>query len=130
MPIDYSKYHPEWKTRIRPEILKRAGNKCEFCGLENYSIGIRHKDGFFVAIEKSHQGDVDAEDFIELGYRVIKIVLTIAHLDHDINNNDPDNLRALCQKCHLTLDKDLHKANRARTRAEKLGKINMFGGDQ
>ena len=32
------------------------------------------------------------------------IVLTIAHLDHDIKNNDPKILRALCQRCHLRYD--------------------------
>ncbi len=32
MPIDYSKYPPNWKTEIRPAILKREGNKCKFCG--------------------------------------------------------------------------------------------------
>ncbi len=35
MPIDYSKYPPNWKTEIVPAILKRANNKCEFCGVEN-----------------------------------------------------------------------------------------------
>lgn len=41
MPIDYKNYPPNWLTEIRPRILKRAKNKCEFCGLKNYSEGIR-----------------------------------------------------------------------------------------
>ena len=35
MPIDYTNYHPEWLTRIRPDILKRAENCCEFCKVQN-----------------------------------------------------------------------------------------------
>ena len=73
MPCDYKKYPKNWKTEIRPSILKRAGNKCEFCGVENY---------------KPHP------------ITGSKVVLTIAHLDHDISNNNDTNLRALCQKCH------------------------------
>lgn len=33
-----------------------------------------------------------------------KVVLTIAHLDQQPEHNDPSNLRALCQRCHLTYD--------------------------
>lgn len=51
-----------------------------------------------------------------------KIVLTIAHLNHDITDNRPENLRALCQKCHLTLDKDQHLATRRRNRAFTLNR--------
>jgi len=38
MPIDYSRYPKNWTSEIVPRILKRANNKCEFCGLENKSI--------------------------------------------------------------------------------------------
>lgn len=80
MPCDYNLYPPNWKTEIRPRILKRAGNRCEFCGAEN---------------RKPHP---------ETGSRVI---LTIAHLDRDRDNHEvsDDRLRALCQRCHLRYDK-------------------------
>ncbi|MCU0806577.1 MAG: hypothetical protein MUC53_01090 [Candidatus Contendobacter sp.] len=70
------------------------------------------------------------------GERVFFLVLTIAHLDHHPENNDgmeaggpviptdrieDSNLRALCQRCHLTYDADHHKrtayANRRKPRA-------------
>jgi|GEM_PF-4030978 len=35
MPVDYSRYAPNWKTEIRPSILERAKNACEFCGKAN-----------------------------------------------------------------------------------------------
>ncbi len=95
MPIDYSKYPPDWKTRIRPDILKRADDKCEMCGVRN--------------------GEMVERD----GGRMVKVVLTIAHLDHDIRNNDYANLKALCQKCHLTLDKHQHAENARQTMARR-----------
>jgi hypothetical protein len=53
MPIkDWSLYPKDWKTVIRPAILKRAGNCCEECGVQNYSIGYWDKDGLFWKADK------------------------------------------------------------------------------
>ncbi|MDH6226236.1 hypothetical protein [Streptomyces sp. MJP52] len=49
-----------------------------------------------------------------------KVVLTVAHLDHTPENCDPDNLRAMCQACHLNYDSSHHARTRARTRAAAL----------
>jgi len=60
------------------------------------------------------------------GFKVIKIILTIAHLDHDINNNDYLNLKALCQKCHLNYDKEHHSKKSRATRNFKKGLQELF----
>jgi glyoxylase-like metal-dependent hydrolase (beta-lactamase superfamily II) len=112
MPIDYKKYPSNWKTEIRPAILARANNCCEFCGVRNYAIGYRDKNDCWHDIEKSFAGDMIAEGARDRGYKVIKIVLTIAHLDHDVNNNDFSNLKALCQRCHNRYDVGFRKENR------------------
>ena len=44
----------------------------------------------------------------------------MAHLDHDAQNCADDNLRALCQRCHLTYDAKFHARNAAKTRRRKL----------
>lgn len=36
-PENRKRYPANWKD-IRKDILKRADNKCEFCGIENYAI--------------------------------------------------------------------------------------------
>lgn len=36
---------------------------------------------------------------------MVKIILTVAHLDRDRTNNHPGNLAALCQRCHLNHDR-------------------------
>lgn len=36
-PENRSRYPKDWK-QIRASILKRADNRCEFCGVPNYTI--------------------------------------------------------------------------------------------
>lgn len=78
MPIDYSRYPPDWKER-RERILERDERKCKFCGVPDRTT---HPD------TGSH------------------VVLTIAHLDHDEENwsVEDERLAALCQRCHLQYD--------------------------
>jgi 5-methylcytosine-specific restriction endonuclease McrA len=58
--------------------------------------------------------------------KITKVVLTIAHLDNQTSNNDPGNLKALCQRCHLALDSDLHRNNARKTRNQKKKQIELF----
>jgi heterodisulfide reductase subunit B len=137
-PCNYKLYPKNWKTEIRPAILKRANNCCEECGLKNYEIGYRDIAGYFYGYQL-------IEDLLERkGYDIfchelkncydnkgnptkpIKIVLTIAHLDHNIDNNDYSNLKALCQKCHLSLDKNQHRNNSKQTIEKKKGLQSLF----
>lgn len=48
------------------------------------------------------------------------VVLTTAHLDHVPEHLDDDNLRAMCQGCHLHYDRDHHAETRARTRTAAI----------
>lgn len=57
---------------------------------------------------------------------LLVIVLTIAHLDHQPENCDPENLRAWCQRHHLAYDAEHHKANAYRTRKDKAQTMEMF----
>ena len=60
-----------------------------------------------------------------LGERAIVIVLTVAHLDHNPANNDPSNLAALCQRCHLRHDAAQHAASARHTRDRKRGQMTL-----
>lgn len=121
-PENQHRYPDNWKTEIRPAILERAGNCCEWCGKPNgetlpvYIATERGPWWWFDArrmawrdhkgIESGHRddGQVVVDDG-ELPERDTRVVLTIAHLDHTPENNDPSNLRALCQRCHLAYDR-------------------------
>ena len=126
MPCDYSTYPPNWKSEIRPDILTRDNNACKFCGLPNHSTGFRQSNGDFQPYEPTldfHEAKKIAK---AVGLRLIKIVLTIAHLDHDNTNNDYDNLAALCQRCHILHDKDQHAANAKATNQKKKKQTTLF----
>lgn len=121
MPIDYKEYPKNWKNEIRPAVLQRAGNKCEWCGLENHAVIKREKNGFRrptaaewdIIHSKVRNGDYSFQRSIKFhGFSIV--VLTIAHLDHDKSNHDVElsRLAALCQKCHLGHDIGHHVANR------------------
>lgn len=108
MPIDYSKYPPDWKDKIRPDILRRDHYKCKFCRIQHRAIGYRDKSGQFI----------ECDNFMEMwaekaGKRVFQVILTIAHLDQNIENNDYSNLAALCQKCHLNHDRPYNQVKRS-----------------
>jgi HNH endonuclease len=44
----------------------------------------------------------------------VKIVLTVAHLNHVAGEDDDENLAALCQRCHLKHDRPQHAESRAK----------------
>lgn len=116
MPIDYKKYPPNWKTEIRPFIMKRANNACENEGCDfkhremvwSYLI-YRGKTGWVkikeeaVALAKESGWNCEISEPI---IKEVKVVLTIAHLDHDETNWEVkmDRLKAMCQLCHLRYD--------------------------
>lgn len=116
MPIDYSKYPKNWKTEIVPKIIRRAGNKCESCFVENgeglYSVALNIRScGKYssrrIWVSSAH----DAIRLVRIGggssdKKIIKVVLTVAHLDHDEENHDVslDRLQAMCQWCHTNYD--------------------------
>ena len=83
MPIkpENKKRYPKNRKDIRAAILERAHNCCEFCGKENHSYFVNEKTG-----------------------KTVKVVLTIAHLDHTPEHCEAENLRALCQACHNRYD--------------------------
>ena len=140
MPIDYKKYAKNWKAISRFIRFLRAKNKCESCGIDNYAVGYR-ENGQFVPIKGNVYADLAGQGlhypslqpltykqareiaFWEneneyQGRKHIVIVLTVAHLDHNIKNNSFFNLKALCQKCHNDYDKEYRKGNRSKRKRQ------------
>ena len=93
MPCDYSKYPPNW-PELRAKELAEAGRRCQ--GTPRYP-------------------DCRAADREPHPVTGSRVVLTVAHMDSDVTNNEPANLRALCQRCHLTHDVAQHTRNRLET---------------
>jgi 5-methylcytosine-specific restriction endonuclease McrA len=130
MPIDYSKYPPNWSSEIRPRILKRANNCCEWCKAPNKTDVWRDLNGNwhlaedFIDAHSNYSREIMDRDFpgweTHEPFKFVKIILTIAHLDHDENNHDvkDDRLAALCQRCHLQYDAP-EKARRRKVKKYK-----------
>ena len=96
------RYPVNWKAISRRIRFDRADGRCECmgeCGLHRDNPGPRRCDEWHGRPAKWARGD---------------IVLTVAHLDHDPTNCKDDNLRALCQRCHLRYDREHHAETRAR----------------
>lgn len=114
------RYPTAW-AKISLTIRRIAGWKCEFCGVPNGS-----------PLPSGRAG---------------KVVLTVAHLGaplatgegwtegnrHDKHDIRRENLRALCQACHLKYDLDDHIAHAKETRQRKrreaalqAGQLTMF----
>ena len=116
MPIRASekdRYPKDWKD-ISARIRARAQGQCEChgeCGLHRTNPGPRR------CVERNGQPAKWAKG---------KVVLTVAHLDHRPENCADDNLRALCQRCHLRYDAEHHQANARRTRHAKKAHRDLF----
>lgn len=114
MPINYKNYHPMWKRISRFVRLIRAQNCCEKCGVPNYSV-LEYLSGEVVEImefddiqaARAYRAEKNKFSFVVNGQGQwwSMVILTVAHLDHDVDNNDLDNLQALCQRCHLGHDR-------------------------
>ena len=90
--MDRSLYPPDWEQISNRIRFQRAGGVCEQCGA------------------------VHGQPHPVTGSRV---VLTTAHLDHNPANCTDDNLKALCQRCHLRYDAQMHALHAALTRRQK-----------
>ena len=123
MPIkpENKKRYPRNWAEIRRQILQRAKNRCEFCGVPN-RVYRNTVTGQWT--EDEWQAETWACD----GIKVSRIVLTIAHLDHVPENCDSSNLRALCQRCHLQYDIQHHQQTAYKTRRAGKAIGDLFNG--
>lgn len=94
-------YPVDWPA-ISLRVRERSGWICEFC-------------------QEARQGEPHP-------VTRSKVVLTVAHLNHDPTDRNEDDMAAMCQRCHLTYDAPLHRSNAARTRRAKASQRDIFEG--
>jgi len=122
MPIDYKKYPPNWLSEIRHRIMLRANNtcECEGCDFKHLELvwAVRYKGrttGWYRDFDVANEFPSTGESKFNFktkktesipNPKQVKVILTIAHLDHDeLNHNVSDErLMAMCQLCHLRYD--------------------------
>jgi cytosine/adenosine deaminase-related metal-dependent hydrolase len=108
-----ARYPTEWKA-VSAAIRARAGGRCECDG----RCGLHHDRR---CVEENGQAARFARG---------RVVLTVAHLNHVPEDCRPENLRAMCQRCHLRYDVDLHVkvARENRTAKRNRGTPPLFEG--
>ena len=103
------KYPDNW-DEISLSIRERADWQCECTGECALHRGNR-------CIER------DGEN---AQYANGKVILTVAHLNHCKSDCRPENLKAMCNTCHLRYDLNLHARNAYEGRREKKATKDMF----
>lgn len=137
MPIRESergRYAANW-PEISTAAKERAGWRCEMCHAPHKAIICRGTYGQAIGSYMLPDGEVRCEEDgayeghargSEFVGRYLRVILTTAHLDHQPENNDPGNLRVLCQLHHLRHDRPHHVAMRRLNRATRLGQGDLF----
>ncbi len=151
-------YGPEWQTHTRPRILDRAGHRCEHCSKPNridvetrsWSIPAwgmptegKKRESHQVHLMIWRQAGLAPGDswIVRNGEpfgagqvpgggnpRVIRVVLTVAHLNHIAGDDRDENLAALCQWCHLIYDLEHHEESRAGRKDEDRPLLKLLSG--
>jgi hypothetical protein len=113
-PENAARYPADWKV-ISGRIRARAAGQCECegeCGLHRTNPGPRR------CIERHGEPAKWAKG---------KVILTVAHLNHQPEDCRDENLKAMCQRCHLRYDTPHHQRNAAATRRAKKQNGELFG---
>lgn len=135
-PENVKRYPKNWSTEIVPAIRQRSGNKCEVCGVPNGELGGRAPSGRWckarplgeklLGTEWPEPGEWAWCHDYDMRLRIIRIVLTVMHLDHTPEHCDPTNLKHACQRCHLRYDVKHHRASSFKALRDKLKMDDLF----
>jgi 5-methylcytosine-specific restriction endonuclease McrA len=106
-PENRGRYPADWPT-IREAILTRA----KLSGSRGFLPQCECEGECGRGTHEGRCPNLHGRDAYGTGSAV---VLTIAHLDHTPENNEPENLRAMCQGCHLHYDREHHAQSRLET---------------
>ena len=127
---------PAWRA-TRERIRERAKDRCEQCGKPNhrrlwvYATGVAanlHKRKLVLGqawsgVKGDGQKWISTLTGKVIALRLrgaewcparrIRVVCTVAHLNHTSGDDRDENLKFLCQWCHLNYDASFHKQTRA-----------------
>lgn len=108
-------YPADW-PEISKRIRERAGGRCECegeCGLHRTHPGPRR---------------CTERNGAKATWAAGVVILTVAHLNHTPSDCRDENLKAMCQRCHLRYDTEHHIASRRkreRLKREAAGQLTL-----
>ena len=142
-------YPIDWHQLSAMIRFQRAKGRCERCGRPHGNDVVHLGDGRWFdeerqqwrndigrrvrALPPAHTSKPHQLSFADLAapaapLPMTRVVLASAHLDHDPSNNDPGNLAALCQRCHLAHDRPEHRRQRWWTLFRRRSMGDLFLG--
>lgn len=133
MPIraeNKERYPENWKE-ISEAVRDEAGNRCEWCNAPN-GVTICRGDGNYM-LPSGHIYDDRKGMFLGVGRgseydgKLTRVVLTVAHMDHQPENCSRENLKALCQLCHNRYDAPMRAQGRKDRAREARAASDLFG---
>lgn len=139
-PENLARYPADW-PEIRLRILQRARYQCEHPGCTARHNGAGWWElhagvwTFFPLTRALREAGYQVGGHICVATdqktwwhtaRIIRVILTVAHLDHTPENCDDDNLRAWCQRHHLAYDRIHHLQTAWMTRRARANTLELF----
>lgn len=121
MPISaagWNQYPDDWGV-ISHAVKERAGWRCECTG--ECGRGFEHLEPVDGRCRNRH-----GEPRWRGRWFQGPVFLAAAHLDHDPSGTDLETIFALCEGCHLGVDRGQHAATRRANRERILGLVPLF----
>lgn len=143
-PENKSRYPADW-PQISERVRNEAGQKCEWCKAPNGTVirrAVTSVDGLHVYRHDdwtAHMDGLSADDgetvpgtcWDEQDWgKPVKVVLAVAHMDHQPENCARENLKALCQRCHNKYDAPMRRAGISERAKGKMAVGDLFEGHE
>jgi len=105
-PENKLRYPKDWKAISERIRFTRANNRCECTG----ECGADHStERYNIEYGKKPRIRCSAFNYSEHPITGSRVILTVAHLNHEIENCDDNNLKAMCQRCHNKMDAPMRR---------------------
>ena len=127
MPIkaqNKDRYPTGWKAISARIRFERAKGRCECRG----ECGHNHPEYYCSKKRRRERQRCSARHGQPHPVTGSRVILTVAHLDHQPENSDDGNLTAMCQRCHLAYDADHHRLVHKKTMRERKRNHELFDG--
>lgn len=144
-PENKARYPKDW-PEISERIRRRDGNKCKWCSVPNHELGGRDWRGIWhkaqplgdngLRLQWPREGEsawcyrVVNGTAVNKHLRIVRIVLTVAHLNHKPEDCSDENLAALCQRCHNLYDAPMRRAGILARERVKAAIGDLFPGER
>ncbi len=105
-PENKARYPKDWKAISERIRFVRAESRCECSG----ECGDDHSsEAGNVTYGKRPVERCTAINYQEHPITGSRVILTVAHLNHEVENCDDNNLKAMCQRCHNKMDAPMRR---------------------